>query len=157
MRTTGLSGAPQRTPVPTTSGTVPAEWSRYGNSALGFELWLPPGAQVWREFNDQHNRLVYFKSADLYFEVRLKDGTGVPLDQHFYLDLTPSGGSLLDGRPALVFKAPHGYCDGPSCGAPFLAYAAKNGETFYDVVFHGDTELDLVEEQVLASFRFTAP
>lgn len=132
-----------------------ANWKMYQNTELGFELKTPSYVSVDKIFNGQYNRLVIFKSDKENFEVRLKQGKSTSLNQYYYLDFPVSSRSILDEKEALVFEAPNNYCDGPSCGDPFIAYSTKNNDDFYNLVFYGDTKLTDTEKFILASFKFT--
>ena len=126
----------------------------YQNEELGFELEMPSYVSVDTVENDQYNRLVFFKSEKENFSVRIKEVKDTPLDKYYYLDFFPSSSSTLGGKEASVFEAPGGYCDGPGCTDPFVAYVAKDGDDFYILSFDGDTEMNDVEEAILASFKF---
>ncbi len=132
-----------------------ADWKTYQNKELGFELKIPSYVSVDKVFNDQYNRLVIFKSEKENFEVRLREGETISLDQYYYLDFPVSSWSTLGGKEALVFEAPNGYCDGPGCSDPFVAYSAKNGDDFYNLIFNGDIKLSDTEKSILSFFKFT--
>lgn len=132
-----------------------ANWKTYQNSALGFELKAPSYVVVDKEFDDQYNRLVIFKSDKENFEVRLKEGKATPLNQYYYLGFPVSSRSTLGGQEALVFEAPNGYCDGPGCSDPFVAYSTKYGDDFYNLVFSGDVNMSDTKTSILSSFTFT--
>jgi len=146
---------PETIQKPTQPTDKTANWETYQNKELGFELKMPSYVSVDKEFNDQYNRLVIFKSEKENFEVRLREGKATSLNQYHYLDLLVSSRSTLGGKEALVFEAPNGYCDGPGCSDPFIAYSAKYGDDFYNLVFSGDVELSETEESILSSFKFT--
>lgn len=141
-------------PTPTPKDET-ANWTTYQNAGLGFELKTPFYISVDKVFNDQYNRLVIFISNKENFDVRLKRDKSASLGQYYYLDFPVSSRSTLGGKEALVFEAPNGYCDGPGCGDPFIAYSAKNNDDFYNIVFYGDTKLSDTEKTILASFKFT--
>jgi len=132
-----------------------SNWKIYTNSELGFELSIPSYVSVDKVFNDDRNRLVIFKSDKENFEVRLKQAGSTTLDQYHYLDFLASSNATLGGKEALVFEAPKGYCDGPGCGDPFIAYSTKNNNYFYNIVFFGDVKLTDIEKPILTSFKFT--
>lgn len=140
---------------PVTDAT--ATWSTYQNQALGFELKMPPTVMVDKVFNDKDNRLVIFKSAQENFEVRLQADAATPLNKYYYLDFPVAAKALLGGQEAMVFEAPTGYCDGPGCGSPFVAYSTKRGVDFYNLVFSGDAVMSDTEKLILASFKFIEP
>lgn len=146
---------PEKTQEPTQPADETANWKTYQNKDLGFELKMPSYVSVDKEFNDQYNRLVIFKSEKGNFEVRLREGKTTSLDKYYYLDFPVSFRSTLGGKEALVFEAPNGYCDGPGCSDPFIAYSTKNGDDFYNLVFGGDVELSETEKSILSSFKFT--
>lgn len=145
---------PEGTQTPTQSVDETENWETYQNSALGFELKMPAYVSVDKEFNDQYNRLVIFKSDKENFEVRLREGKATSLSQYHYLDFPVSSRSTLGGQEALVFEAPNGYCDGPKCSDPFVAYSTKYGDDFYNLVFIGDVKMSDTEKSILSSFKF---
>ncbi len=140
--------------LPSTTALLANGWKLYKNQELGFSLEMPPDISVEKELNSRNNRLVIFKGTSYVFEVRLKEGQGTTLNNYLYLDFLPSGSAALGGQEAKVFKAPNGYCDGPSCGDPFVVYSTKLNKDFYNLVFYGDTALNQVEEKVFSSFKF---
>jgi len=146
---------PEETQAPTQPADETVNWKTYQNSALGFELKVPAYVSVDKEFNDQYNRLVIFKSDKENFEVRLREGKTTSLNQYYYLDFPVSSRSKLGEQEALVFEAPNGYCDGPGCSAPFVAYSTKYGDDFYNLVFSGDVKMSDTEKSILSSFKFT--
>lgn len=146
---------PEETRTPTQPVDETENWKTYQNSALGFELKVPAYVSVDKEFKDQYNRLVIFKSDKENFEVRLREGKTTSLNQYYYLDFPVSSRSTLGGQEALVFEAPNGYCDGPGCSDPFVAYSTKNGDDFYNLVFSGDVKMSDTEKSILSSFKFT--
>jgi hypothetical protein len=129
-------------------------WSLYRNEALNFKLAKPDNITVDKEYNDSTARLVTFTSNSINFEVRLEKAGSFSLDNYHYLDFISSGTGSVGGEKAAVFKAPKGYCDGPECSRPFVAYSVKHGDDFYNLVFYGDTSLNTIEQQILGSFIF---
>ncbi len=146
---------PEETQAPTQPVDETASWKTYQNNALGFKLKIPSYVSVDEELNDQYNRLVIFKSNKENFEVRLREGKTTSLNQYYYLDFSVSSRSTLGGQEALVFEAPNGYCDGPGCSDPFIAYSTKYGDDFYNLVFSGDVKMSDTEKSILSSFKFT--
>ena len=59
----------------------------------------------------------------------------------------------IGGIEAGVYKAPNGYCDGPSCSEPYIAIVTKKGEDIYSLTFFGDDELSKTENSILQSFK----
>lgn len=139
---------------PTEQESDTADWKTYQSKSLGFELKIPTDILVDKELNDQYNRLVFFKSEKVNFEVRIKDRNGVALDKFHYLDFPSSGKSTIDGKEALIFEAPKGYCDGPGCTLPFIAYTTEKENDFYNIVFSGDVKMSDTEKLILESFIF---
>lgn len=131
------------------------DWKKYENKDLWFELEIPSYVTIDMEFNDRYNRLIVFKSDRENFEIRLKEEKNASLEQYYYLDFIPSGKWMLWGQEASIFEAINGYCDGPGCSEPFVAYATKYGYDFYNLVFNGDITLSEVEKYILSSFKFT--
>ena len=146
-----LTGCAQPTVQPVDETT---DLQTYQNEDLGFELEMPSYVSVDTVLNDGLNRFVEFKSEKENFSVRLNEMKGTPLDQYYYLDFQSSSSSTLGGKEALVYEAPNGYCDGPGCTDPFVAYVTKDGDDFYILSFNGDVELNDVEEAILGSFKF---
>jgi hypothetical protein len=125
----------------------------YQNEELGFELEMPSGVSVKNVENDEYNRLVEFGGVGS-FSVRIKEVKDTLLNEYHYLDLFSTSTSILGGREALIFEGPNGYCDGPGCTVPFIAYVVKDGDDFYILSFDGDVEIDDAEESVVSSFKF---
>ncbi|MDP2691908.1 MAG: S-layer homology domain-containing protein [bacterium] len=136
-------------------GVISDNWITFGNADLGFELRMPSYVSLDQVMNDQYNRLAIFTSEKERFEVRLKEFKDTSLNQIFYNDQPFSSRALLGGKEALVFVSATGYCDGPGCGSPSVAYVAKNGDDFYYLVFYGDAELSDTERLIVESFKFT--
>lgn len=60
----------------------------------------------------------------------------------------------IGGEPAKKFVASRGYCDGPGCSDPYVAYTVFHGGDRYNIVFFGDTHLSADEQIILDSFEF---
>jgi hypothetical protein len=142
-------------PVSTSTGSRPEEvtMKTYQSPEYGFELKMPVDTKI-EVFDHDKYPVVNFSGPSGKFNVNLRRGDTVSLDNYFYLDFPLSGKATLDGQTAGIYKAPEGYCDGPGCGDPFIAYAAKHGDAYYNVVFLGDTQLNTTEKSILASFKF---
>lgn len=127
-------------------------WKTYQNKKLGFELQIPSYISIIEDSRD----LIIFESEKENFELRLRDKEykSQNLNHYSYLDLPIFSKSTLGEKEAVIFKAPNGYCDGPGCTKPFIAYSAMSNETFYNLVFKGDTSLNDTEEAILISFKF---
>ncbi len=144
----------------TTAPAVEEKWRSYVNTKFGYSLSLPmsydlPDPQTDEAiFTSDTGRIgVIVKESYIY------DGTGkrtpVAFKDYYFMDFGRSGEGKLGGKTAAIFTAPRGYCDGPGCSEPFIAYATdKPVALFYNLVFSGDTKLSSVEEQILASFKF---
>lgn len=128
-------------------------WKNYENDKLGFSLNIPPDASIEKELVTENNRLVIYDNLTSKFEVRINENKDAQLSTYSYLDIKASGRATLAGQTASVFTAPKGYCDGPSCSEPFVTYATKNGDDFYNLVFYGDSKISEEEKEILASFK----
>lgn len=146
--------SPSFNPTATISA-IPADWKTYTNNDLNFEIKYPPELRIEKEFNDQYNRGAQFIGSNINLWISLrKDENNTPLEKYFYLDQEASGQIVLGGQKALIFKSETGYCDGPSCGKPYIAYVLKKDNDFYVISFSGATTLSNIENQILSTFRF---
>ena len=133
-------------------------WETYTNDDLGFQIDLLPEVTVEMEENDEYNRLVYFTSENLNYEVRLRaDDPEHPteLENYYFLDFVPLEQTTINGETANYYESEHGYCDAGMCGSPFTAYAMKHNDDFYVISFYNDTEISPEEERLIYSFKFT--
>lgn len=157
---------PPQTPIETpvssqTPATTPvdetASWKTYTNTTYGFELKYP--ADMNAEVKSSQPDLVVAIAASKYkyssIEIRTRSGISGSLAGYSYLDFAQSGKSTMGNQEAATFTAPGGYCDGSSCGDPFIAYVTKKGNIFYHLIFYGDDAANSIELEVLKSFRFT--
>jgi|GEM_PF-6842019 len=55
--------------------------------------------------------------------------------------------------PTYLSKNEKGWCDGPSCSAPYLVYGILKNGRFYQVTFFGDTVFDPNEDRLLQSIQ----
>ena len=129
------------------------DWNLYSNPDLEFEVMIPADASIQMELDDDFNKLTMFEGRLHQFEIRLRKHGNTPIAQYRYLDFPIDHTSRLDGEDAMVYKAPNGYCDGPSCGSPFLSYVVKHGLYFYHLTFYGDIKLDDIETEIRSSFK----
>ncbi len=79
---------------------------------------------------------------------------GYNFNSYVYLDFEPVRTTTVAGQKAKVFEAPNGYCDGPGCSDPFIAYAFDKGGILYVFRFDGDIKLSADEKKMLDSFTF---
>jgi hypothetical protein len=130
-------------------------WKTYTNTALGYELRYPPTVEIDKEFNDKNNRLTTFKGSDINIQVKLNDNSyNVSLDKYYFMDSPIARTTTLAGLSANVYEMPEGYCDGPTCGDPYIAIGTLKGSDFYSISFYGDIVLSDIENQILSTFRF---
>lgn len=135
----------------------------YTNTKYGYSVDLPESYDL----PDPEAQYARFVSADGVMEIDIKeaflqvnDGTGkkipIELKDYVYLETPiPTTKGTLGGQEAIITYAPNGYCDGPGCSDPFIAYSTnKPVALFYNVVFYGDAELSASEENILKSFKF---
>jgi len=138
---------------------VQAEWKLYKNVEYGFSIEVPA------DTDSDGDSTVYFTSTKgrFAFDVRENqyetiNGKQVPITfkDYFYFDHERSGEGKLGGKTAAIFKLPNGYCDGPGCTDPFIAYSTDVPVAmFYNLVFYGDVSLNATEKHILESFKFT--
>ncbi len=141
------------------------DWLLYRDANGGFEMMMPkdtvhtgPGRYVVGSST--------FASGDLKFTVDTKDHvlyeekngkmTKTPLafKDFYFMDFERVREGTMAGKPAAIFEAPRGYCDGPGCSDPFIAYAIETAPAKYMIlVFYGDTKLSADEQRVLESFK----
>lgn len=141
--------SPSFTPDPT------ADWKDYKNTALGFELKYPADVEVDKELNDQNNRLVIFKGGELHFEIRLIKYSGnTVLDNYYYLDSPITRKIPFRGDIANVYESLHGYCDGPECTEPYVAFVIEKGSDLFHFTFFGDTIVSETENQIFSTIKF---
>ncbi len=129
------------------------EFKKY-TSDLGFSLNIPNGVERTNALSDSNNRLVMWEGMGLEFEVRYKNDATTTIENYIHLDFPRDSFSILGGEKANVTKSTTGYCDGPGCGDPFIAYTAKKGNDFVSLVFYGDVNLSDIEQDILDSFTF---
>jgi len=141
-------------PTPITTADPTTNWKIYNNKDLGFELKYPPSAQIDKELNDQYNRATIFKGGSVHFEVRLRKTGDIILDKYYFMDSSIVRKTTLDNIPANVYELPNGYCDGPSCSEPYIAFVAKYGSDLYHLSFFGDVKMSDEENQILSTFKF---
>jgi hypothetical protein len=124
----------------------------YTSSALNFQVKVL-GSKVEAELNDSTNRLVYFAGKHN-FEVRFKDaGIFTGSSEFPYLDQNPTRFSRLAGYPANVFENSVGYCDGPGCSDPYVAYIAQINNDLVHLIFYGDAKVSNEEQLIIDSFK----
>lgn len=134
------------------------EWRAYHDAELGYELSVP--ADTVRDGRFISARAVFnLEVKDNQYIIRETNGqqikTLIAFKDFRYLDFDQSGQTTMGERPAAVFKAPRGYCDGPGCSDPFIAYGVEAVPgTYYVLVFYGDDVLNETERHILESFRF---
>ncbi len=161
----GSTLVPEPSPIVTDTATpeqpaapASADWRTYRDAELGYEMSIP--ADTVRDGR--------FVSAKTIFNLEVKDDqyiyqeingrqskTLIPFKDFSFLDFEQSGQAMMGERTAAIFKAPRGYCDGPGCSEPFIAYGVEAVPgTYYVLVFYGDDALNETERHVLESFRF---
>lgn len=145
----------------TAAPAAPEEkWLTYTNTKFGYSLMVPESYDM----PDSQAAQAFFISGDDKVEISVKesyiyDGAGkqapIAFKDYHFMDFERSGEGRLGGKTAAIFKAPRGYCDGPGCTDPFIAYSTdKPVALFYNAVFYGDTELNPTEKKILESFKF---
>jgi len=140
------------------------EWKQYVNTVYGFSMTVPTSISS-EVYVNGNNAKIIFTSTSGNFEVDIREtytgmGTGaekkeVPFEDYQYFDMSRDGEGKLGGQTAAIFKAPKGYCDGPGCSLPYIAYSTDRPVAlYYNLVFRGDTELNSIEKRILESFKF---
>lgn len=143
-------------PVPSSTATPDetANWKTYTSQEFNYEILVPTQTEI-KIMNDDYNKITFFTNENFDIEVRLKNTPENFDKEYFYLDFAPTKKEQLPGGNALVFEAPNGYCDGPGCGEPFIAFSLLKGSKVYNIVFYGDTKLSELERKALDTFKFT--
>lgn len=145
---------PVVTSTPTSTPDVTANWKIYRSESLGFEIKYPSVISMGEEFNDQNNRGVELKSEETNIWIDLEKAGDTELKNYYYLDNPIKSTAQMGGQTANVYESETGYCDGPVCSKPFIAYVTRKGSDFYIVEFQGDVELSGLENQILSTFKF---
>jgi|SRR3989344_5545792 len=139
-----------------------SDWLTYRNEEYGFEVKYPSGVDP-KVYEHPYRPSITFKKDDiqLYFEVAISKPYAQEeanyykdINNYNFLDLPQIGKGILGGQEAVFFEAPNGYCDGPGCGYPFVAYSTQKNNNYYNLVFYYDTKLNPTEELILFSFKF---
>ncbi len=152
----------ERSPTQTEVSQSDEKLRTYTNTVFGYTVDFPesydlpePEAKYARFVSNKGVVEINVREASM----NINDGTGkqtpIEFKDYSYMDFIRSGEGKLGGQVAAIFKAPRGYCDGPSCSDPFIAYSTdKPVALYYNVVFYGDDILSSDEEKILESFQF---
>ena len=120
----------------------------YTNDTFNYQFSIPQGTNV-RHHQDQ---VIFTGQVD--FSTNATGWVQADLDEVLYLDAPPSKIVTINGQQAAVFSFAQGYCDGPGCGDPFLAYGFLSSGNLVTIAFPGDIELSKAESDILNSFTF---
>ncbi len=126
----------------------------YQNNEYGFAISLPDKISKKESSANKKRPTITFKNTNLNFDVRLYIDLNKDLNNFHWRDKEADSKGLLAGNEANIYKAPNGYCDGPGCSFPYIAYATKYDGNFYILSFYGDAELSEEEKRILESFNF---
>lgn len=162
--TTGKNPEPITKTAESEVADTEVDWKEYTNTRYGFSMMVPASASSEVYING-NNAQIAFTSAMGNFEVDIREtytglGTAeqkkqVPFKDYHYFDMPRDGEGKLGGQTAAIFKAPKGYCDGPGCSVPYIAYSTDRPVAlYYNLVFRGDAELNATEKKILESFKF---
>lgn len=150
-----MSPSPTATPIALSSADPTASWQTYTNRDLGFVIKYPSTVKVANEKNDQNNRFTEFIGEDLSFNVMLRSAYGIDMKKYFFMDAPIARTTSIAGTEANVYEMSSGYCDGGTCGKPFITTVTVSGPDLYHISFFGDASLSDVEKQILSTFKFT--
>ena len=139
------------------------EWIKsytYNDPRLGLEIKVPSGAIIGREPNKSSINITNPPNVNLDISVsnpHWGEENEVGLFKGFplFFDQEVSSTTTINGKEFGVFINPHGYCDGPGCGTPYIHYKVLNDNKYYNLTFYGDAEMDEMETEILNSLKFT--
>lgn len=132
-----------------TSNEIPLK--TYENKIAGYRIGYPTDYQVTEE--DQSTRLTTTfqkNNTDPYFWVQAEKASSPSAS---YLDFEPTDTVQLGEYEAKMYVAPNGYCDGPGCSPPFIAFQTFTGDRELLIIFYNTTQLGPMEKAVYASFE----
>lgn len=122
--------------------SLPVEegWRIYKNGRFDFGVNYPENLVVdendqWPDFFQVYFRAAAPEAPTFQVKVRAVGKSTEPFN--IYLDTESQSEVILDNKRAALFVLENGYCDGPGCTQPIVAFKLEMGGNHYILEFHG--------------------